>query len=45
MKNKYHNRKVHRYGMVFDSVKELKRYEELRLLEKAGRFQPCVPLC
>lgn len=39
MKNKYHNRKVHKYGMVFDSVKELKRYEELRLLEKAGEIK------
>lgn len=39
MKTKYHNRKVHKYGMVFDSIKELKRYEELLLLEKAGEIK------
>lgn len=39
MKNKYHNRKVHKYGMVFDSVKELKRYEELMVLERAGKIK------
>lgn len=35
-KSKYRSRKVNRYGMTFDSIKELKRYEELRILEQAG---------
>lgn len=39
MKNKYHSKKVHRYGMVFDSIKELKRYEDLLFLEKAGEIK------
>ena len=38
MKTKYHSKKVHRYGMTFDSMKECRRYEELRLLEKAGEI-------
>lgn len=33
---KYYAKKVTRDGMTFDSVKEYKRYCELRLLEKAG---------
>jgi hypothetical protein len=33
---KYHNRKVTRDGETFDSVKEYRRFCELRLLEKAG---------
>lgn len=33
---KYYSKKVTRDGMTFDSVKEYKRYCELRLLEKAG---------
>jgi hypothetical protein len=33
---KYNSKKVTRDGMTFDSVKEYKRYCELRLLEKAG---------
>ena len=33
---KYHNRKVTRDGESFDSVKEYRRFCELRLLEKAG---------
>ena len=34
--NKYHNRKVERDGIVFDSVKEFNRYLDLKVLEKAG---------
>lgn len=34
--NKYHNKKVYAYGRNWDSKKELARYEELRLLEKAN---------
>lgn len=33
---KYYAKKVTRDGMTFDSVKEYKRWCELRLLEKAG---------
>ena len=39
MKNKYHSRKVQRYGMSFDSAKEARRYDELLLLQKAGKIQ------
>lgn len=35
-KSKYNSRKVIRDGMTFDSVKEYRRYCELKLLEKAG---------
>lgn len=35
---KYHNRKIERNGMIFDSVKEYKRFVELSLLEKAGKI-------
>lgn len=35
---KYYSKKVTRDGMTFDSVKEYKRYCELRLLEKAGEI-------
>lgn len=35
-RSKYGNRKVARDGMTFDSVKEYRRYCELRLLERAG---------
>ena len=34
--NKYRNRQVIVDGIVFDSIKEAKRYQELRLLERAG---------
>ena len=34
--NKYHNKKVYAYGRNWDSKKELARYEQLKLLEKAG---------
>jgi hypothetical protein len=33
---KYHNKKITRDGITFDSLKEYRRYCELRLLEKAG---------
>lgn len=35
-RSKYGNRKITRDGMTFDSVKEYRRYCELRLLERAG---------
>lgn len=34
--NKYRNRQVTVDGIVFDSIKEAKRFQELRLLERAG---------
>ena len=37
--NKYNNKKVEIDGIVFDSKKEAKRYQELLLLEKAGAIQ------
>lgn len=33
---KYHNRKITRDGENFDSVKEFRRWQELKLLEMAG---------
>lgn len=36
MKTKYHNKKVVYNGIKFDSKKEMKRYVELKLLEKNG---------
>lgn len=38
MKNKYHSRKITRDGETFDSVKEYKRWCELKLLERAGKI-------
>ena len=38
-KNKYRSQKVEVDGIVFDSKKEAKRFQELRLLEKAGAIQ------
>ena len=35
---KYHNQKVHADGKVFDSRKEYVRYQDLSLLEKAGKI-------
>lgn len=35
-KNKYSNKKVEVDGIVFDSKREAKRYQELLLLEKVG---------
>jgi hypothetical protein len=37
--NKYGSKKVEVDGIVFDSKKEAKRYQELSLLEKAGAIQ------
>ena len=34
--NKYHSRKITKDGEVFDSVKEYRRWCELKLLERAG---------
>lgn len=39
MKSKYHSRKITRDGMVFDSVKEYRRFCELSLLERAGAIR------
>lgn len=36
--SKYHSRKVVFGGEKFDSIKEFRRYQELRLLEQAGRI-------
>lgn len=36
--NKYRNRKITRDGETFDSVKEYRRWCELRLLERAGKI-------
>lgn len=36
--SKYHSKKVTVDGITFDSKKEAKRYQELKLLEKAGKI-------
>ena len=36
MKNKYGNRKIEYNGEKYDSVKEYRRHDELKLLERAG---------
>lgn len=36
--NKYGNKKIEVDGMVFDSKKEFKRWQELRLLQRAGEI-------
>lgn len=36
--SKYHSRKITKDGEVFDSVKEYRRWCELKLLEKAGKI-------
>lgn len=38
-KSKYHSRKIIRDGITWDSLKEYRRFCELRLLEKAGAIQ------
>lgn len=35
---KYHNQPTEAYGIRFDSKAELRRYEQLRLLEQAGEI-------
>lgn len=47
--NKFNNKKVEIDGMTFDSGREAKRYQELRMLEAAGvisdlRLQVCYEL-
>jgi len=37
-RNKYHNRKIERDGLVFDSAKEYRRWCDLLLLQKAGEI-------
>lgn len=36
--NKYHNRKVKVNGLVYDSKRELRRWNELLLLQRAGQI-------
>ena len=38
MRAKYHNQKITRDGVTFDSRKEFRRYEELQLLQQAGEI-------
>lgn len=38
MKNKYGNRKIEYNGEKYDSVKEYRRHDELKLLERAGKI-------
>lgn len=40
--NKYHNRKVTVDGITFDSVKEASRWQELKMLERAGEITALV---
>ena len=37
--NKYHNKTYTYDGIQFDSMKECRRYQELKLLEKAGKIK------
>lgn len=37
--SKYHNKKVTVDGLTFDSLKEASRYEELKLLVRAGEIK------
>ena len=39
MRNKYYSKKISVDGMIFDSKKEYKRWNELRMLEKSGRIR------
>ena len=39
MSNKYRNRKVTIDGITFDSKKEGQRYQELKLLQRAGKIR------
>lgn len=36
--SKYHNRKIEIDGITFDSAKEARRWQELKLLERAGEI-------
>ncbi len=47
--SKYRNKRVEYDGHKFDSMREMKRYQELRLMEKAGlirdlKLQPKYPI-
>lgn len=37
--SKYHSKKTWAYGIQFDSKKEARRYQELKLLESAGKIE------
>lgn len=39
MRSKYHSRKITRDGETFDSVKEYRRWCELKLLARAGKIR------
>lgn len=39
MRNKYYSKKISADGMIFDSKKEYKRWNELRMLEKTGQIR------
>jgi hypothetical protein len=39
VKSKYHSRKTTVDGITFDSIREANRYQELRLLERAGEIK------
>lgn len=39
MKSKYHSRKITMDGETFDSVKEFRRYQELKLLARAKKIR------
>lgn len=39
MRSKYHSRKITKDGITFDSMKEYRRYCDLKLLERAGKIQ------
>lgn len=36
--NKYRNKKIERHGITFDSLKEYMRYQDLMLLQRAGKI-------
>lgn len=40
--SKYHNVPVEAYGIRFDSLAELRRYEQLRLLQLSGKITDLV---
>lgn len=42
MKNKYKNKKVEYNGIKFDSKKELARYKDLLLLQRAGEISGLI---
>ena len=39
MADKYHNKRISVDGEVFDSKKEARRYQQLKLMEKAGMIR------